>query len=148
MPPKSPNFDTAIDRIATQCIAVRMRLLNRVITSIYDKALRPAQVKISQLNVLVAAAKLQLARPQDICRILQLDASTLSRNLERMKTRDWIQIVPGPDARTQPFRLAPAGRRLLQRALPLWERAQTEAAAILQKKGFANLAAKSRKPLA
>src|SRR6266480_1020994 len=148
MPPKSPNFDAAIDRIATQCIAVRMRLLNRVITGIYDKALRPARVKISQLNVLVAAAKLQLARPQDICRILQLDASTLSRNLERMKARDWIEIVPGPDARTQPFRLTPVGRRLLKRALPLWERAQTEAAGILKKKGFANLAPKPRKPLA
>jgi DNA-binding MarR family transcriptional regulator len=140
MPPKTSNFDAVIDRIATECIAVRMRSLNRIITSIYDEALRPVGAKVSQLNVLVAAAKLKLARPQDICRILQLDTSTLSRNLDRIKTRGWIEVVPGPDARAQPFRLTPAGRRLLERALPLWERAQRQAADTLEKRGLRILA--------
>ncbi|HEV8603985.1 MAG TPA: MarR family winged helix-turn-helix transcriptional regulator [Tepidisphaeraceae bacterium] len=141
MPDKSSNLDAKIDRVARECIAVRMRLLNRVITNIYDTALRPLGVKVSQLNVLVAAAKLQLARPQDVCRILQLDSSTLSRNLERMKSRGWIQIVPGADARTQSFRLTSAGRRLLERALPAWERAQGRACELLGENGLGGLSA-------
>jgi DNA-binding MarR family transcriptional regulator len=139
MPAKSSSFDTKIDRMACECIAVRMRRLNRVITGIYDTALRPLGVKVSQVNVLVAAAKLKLARSQDICRILELDTSTLSRNLERMKSRGWIETVPGKDARTQPFRLTPAGKRLLERALPLWECAQKEARDVVPKEGLATL---------
>jgi len=141
MAAKSSNFDAKIDRIARECIAVRMRMLNRVVTGIYDTALRPLGAKISQLNVLVAAAKLQLARPQDICRILHLDTSTLSRNLDRMKAKGWIEIVPGQDARTQPFRLTPAGKRLLERAVPRWQRAQKQAASVLAKNGLTTLGA-------
>ena len=32
---------TLIDTIAGECIAVRMRMLNRMVTNIYDDALRP-----------------------------------------------------------------------------------------------------------
>ena len=75
----------AIDTIAKTCIAVRLRLLNRVVTNLYDDALRPLGLKVSQLNILIVTAKLGLARPAQVCEILQLDTSTLSRNVERMQ---------------------------------------------------------------
>jgi hypothetical protein len=53
----------AIDAIARDCIAVRLRLLNRVVTNLYDDALRPLGMKVSQFNILVVTAKLGLARP-------------------------------------------------------------------------------------
>src|SRR6187401_1953281 len=90
-----------VDRIAKSCIAVRLRLLNRVVTGLYDDALRPLGLKVSQLNILVVAAKLGLARPVEVCEILQLDTSTLSRNVERMRAHDWLEVVPGEDARSQ-----------------------------------------------
>src|SRR5262249_27536056 len=96
-----------VDTIAQSCIAVRLRLLNRVVTSIYDDALRPVGLKVSQLNILIVAAKLGLARPAQVCDILQLDASTLSRNVERMRAQRWLTVVPDEDARAQPFRLTP-----------------------------------------
>ena len=82
----------SIDVIARDCIAVRMRMLNRVITNLYDEALRPLGVKVSQMNILVATAKLVLARPAQVCEILQLDTSTLSRNVERMRARGWLEV--------------------------------------------------------
>src|ERR671925_1979521 len=102
---------TSIDTIAKTCIAVRLRLLNRVVTNFYDDALRPLGLKVSQLNILVVTAKLGLARPAQVCEILQLDTSTLSRNVERMRAKGWLEVVPGQDARAQPFRLTPQGRR-------------------------------------
>ena len=48
---------TTVDVIAKTCIAVRLRSLNRVVTNIYDAALRPLGLKISQLNILVVTAK-------------------------------------------------------------------------------------------
>jgi DNA-binding MarR family transcriptional regulator len=126
---------SSIDDIARDCIAVRMRMLNRVITNLYDEALRPLGVKVSQMNILVATAKLGLARPAQVCEILQLDTSTLSRNVERMRARDWLEVVPGDDARAQPFRLTPAGKKLLERTIPAWEKAQRKAIEFLGQEG-------------
>ncbi len=136
----SPERIPEIDTIARTCIAVRLRLLNRVVTNLYDDALRPLGLKVSQLNILVVTAKLGLAQPARVCDILQLDASTLSRNVDRMRARGWLEVVPGEDARTQPFRLTPQGKRLLERAVPAWERAQQQAAELLGKDGVALLA--------
>ena len=44
---------TKIDTISKTCIAVRMRLLNRVVTNLYDDALRPFGLKVSQLLIAV-----------------------------------------------------------------------------------------------
>ena len=129
----------AIDTIARTCIAVRLRLLNRVVTNLYDDALRPLGLKVSQLNILVVTANLGLAQPAKVCDILRLDTSTLSRNVERMRAKGWVEIVPGEDARTQPFRLTAPGTRLLERAVPAWEQAQQQAGELLGEDGVAVL---------
>lgn len=129
----------AIDVFGPQCIAVRIRLLNRVISKLYDDALRPLDLKVSQLNVLVLAARLTLARPAKVCALLRLDTSTLSRSVDRMRAKGWLEIVPSKDARTQPFRLTPRGMRLLKRAVPAYERAQKDARRLLGEDGVALL---------
>jgi DNA-binding MarR family transcriptional regulator len=128
---------TSIDTIARSCIAVRLRLLNRVVTNFYDEALRPLGLKVSQLNILIVAAKLGLARPVQVCDILQLDPSTLSRNVERMRAHGWLEVVPDEDARTQPFRLTTQGRRLIEKAVPAWEEAQRQAIELLGNEAIA-----------
>ena len=130
---------TSIDTIAKTCIAVRLRLMNRVVTNFYDDALRPLGLKVSQLNILIVTAKLGLARPTQIGEILQLDKSTLSRNLERMRAHGWLEVVPDEDARAQPFRLTPQGKRLIEKAIPAWERAQRQAVELLGDEGIALL---------
>lgn len=119
------------DMIAQECLAVRLRMLNRVITNVYDDALRPLGVKTSQMNILVATARAGLARPAEVCHTLQLDTSTLSRNVERMKTKGWLEVVPDEDRRAQPFRLTAKGKRLVERAKPAWEKAQRKATKLL-----------------
>jgi DNA-binding MarR family transcriptional regulator len=136
---------STIDDIARECIAVRMRMLNRVITNLYDEALRPLGVKVSQMNILVATAKLGLARPGQVCEILQLDVSTLSRNVERMRTRGWLEVVPDEDARAQPFRLTASGKKLLERSIPAWEKAQYKAVEFLGDDGVALLSKAMKK---
>ena len=129
----------AIDTIVKTCIAVRLRLLNRVVTNFYDDALRPLGLKVSQLNILVVTAKLRLAQPAKVCDILHLDTSTLSRNVERMRAKGWLEVVPGEDARTQPFRLTSQGKRLLERAAPAWEKGQQQAGELLGDDGLTML---------
>ena len=124
---------SSIDTIAKTCIAVRMRMLNRLVTNVYDEALRPLGLKVSQMNIMVAAAKMGVARPTDVCQHLQLDVSTLSRNVERMKARGWLKTIPMEDGRAQPFQLTDAGKRLVERAIPAWETAQHQVTTTLGK---------------
>ena len=131
--------NSSIDTIARTCIAVRLRLLNRVVTNLYDDALRPLGLKVSQLNILIVTAKLGLARPPQVCDILQLDASTLSRNVKPLQAHGWLEVVPDEDARAQPFRLTLQGKRLIEKALPAWEEAQRQATELLGSEGVALL---------
>jgi DNA-binding MarR family transcriptional regulator len=131
--------NASIETIAHNCVAVRLRLLNRVVTNLYDDALRPLGLKASQLNILIVTGKLGLARPVQVCEILQLDASTLSRNVERMRAKGWLEVVPEEDGRAQPFRLTPQGKRLIDKAFPAWQEGQRQAEELLGREGVALL---------
>ncbi len=129
---KKLHSTAPIDRIASECVAVRLRMINRVVTNIYDDALRPLDLKVSQLNVLVATAKMGTVRPTDLGEFLHLDPSTLSRNLDRMKARGWLESVSDDqDGRSQPIRLTDQGRKLLDQAAPAWEAAQARVTQLL-----------------
>lgn len=125
---------------AMRCISVRMRRLNRVVTNIYDEALRPLGVKCTQLHILIVTARMEVARPRDVSKVLSIDASTLSRNFERMRNRGWLEAVAdSSDARLQPVRLTKAGEKLLEDAYPLWEAAQKEAEELIGSEALAAL---------
>ena len=100
---------TSIDTISKTCIAVRLRLLNRVVTNFYDDALRPLGLKVSQLNILIVTARLGLVLTTQVCEILRIDTSTLSRNVKPLRAHGRLEVVPEDDARAQPFRLTASG---------------------------------------
>ena len=126
--------------MARDCLSARLRLINRVITSVYDEALRPLGIRVSQMNILVAVASYGPINPSTVCRALHLDPSTLSRNLERMKKKGWMEIVPGPDARTHLLRVTRGGLQTIQAAYPAWAKAQTKALSILGQAGADTIA--------
>src|SRR6516165_1683416 len=106
--------------VIRDCIATRLRMANRVITKVYDDALRPLGLKVTQMAMLVVAEHNGLIRQAEVGAELRLDDSTLSRNLERMRANGWLEEVPADDARVHSYRLTGAGRALLDRAIPRW----------------------------
>jgi len=129
----------SVRTIAEQCIAVRLRMLSRGVTRIYNQALRPYGLMVSQMNILVAVSCLGEARQQEVCQALHLEKSTLSRDVGRMRSQGWLEEVPGEDGRTALLRITPAGKRLLEKATPAWQRAQEEATALLGERQVATL---------
>jgi DNA-binding MarR family transcriptional regulator len=121
--------------MATDCIAVRVRLINRVLTALYDEALRPHGLRVSQGNILVAVAHMNEARPVDVCRTLRLEKSTLSRDVEIMKRKGWLESDPPAGGRNQVLRLTPRGLDILTRSQPAWESAQAEARLLIGESG-------------
>ena len=134
---ESPSIQ--VRQIAEECIAVRLRLLTRAVTRLYNRALRPHGLTVSQMNIRVAASCLGQARPQDICRVLHLEKSTLSRDVERMRIQGWLKKSSGEDGRTSLIHVTPAGGRLLEKAIPAWREAQQRAKALLGEPGCAVL---------
>jgi DNA-binding MarR family transcriptional regulator len=122
----SPVSQTA-DLMARECIAVRVRLINRVVTALYDEALRPFMLRISQANILSAICHTGAVRPAEVSRILRIEKSTLSRDVELMKQRGWLESDPPSGGRNQTIRLTSDGKKLLAKIQPSWEKAQTEA---------------------
>ncbi len=123
------------ERVAADCIAVRVRLINRVVTAIYDEALRPHGIRVSQGNILVAVARMGQARPVDVCRVLRLEKSTLSRDVEVMKSQGWLESDPPTGGRNQVLRVTSKGLDLLARSQPAWESAQAEAKLLIGEPG-------------
>jgi DNA-binding MarR family transcriptional regulator len=56
-----------------------------------------------------------------------------------MRTQRWLEVVPGKDARSQPFRLTPQGKRLIDKAVPSWAEAQQQALELLGDEAIALL---------
>src|SRR3954451_19880675 len=117
--------------IAAECIAVRVRALNRAITALYDDALRPHGLRVGQLNLLVAVARMGTARPGDLCRVLQMDKSTLSRDVEVMRRNGWLEEGGLGGAQPRPLRPSARGHALLEAVGPAWRQAQEKAGALM-----------------
>lgn len=121
-----------IDDMACNCLMGRARLVARVITGIYDEMLLPFGLKASQLNLLVVVAQEGPVRRTDIGRLLHLDRSTLTRNLQVMLNNDWIaEVQDHSDARGLPLKLTRKGATLLAEVVPAWRKAQRRAEALL-----------------
>jgi DNA-binding MarR family transcriptional regulator len=138
MKAKYPDSEL-VDRMACECIAVRVRLINRVISALYDEALRPLGLRVSQGNILVAVARKGDAKPAEICRILRIDKSTLSRDVELMKSEGWLESEPAQGGRNQTLRITSKGLDLVRAARPAWDKAQARAAELIGEGGVRSL---------
>jgi DNA-binding MarR family transcriptional regulator len=116
-----------VNSIATDCLSVRLRLINRVVGTIYDEALRPHAIKASQLNILVAVSAFGRVTSRQLCRVLHMDTSTFSRALARLKKSRWLQVEPSGDGKILKIEITKAGFKKIEQAYPDWQRAQAKA---------------------
>jgi DNA-binding MarR family transcriptional regulator len=119
------------NEIGRDCLAVRVRLLNRAITRIYDAALRPHGLTIAQLNLLISIANRQPAPAGDVARLLSMEISTLSRNARLLHEQGLIEIEHAEHGNGRILTLTDAGAEKLAELLPAWRNAQREAQELL-----------------
>ena len=124
-----------IRSMSQQCIAVRIRLLSRMVTNIYDSALSPFGVKLNQISILVLVHLAGEIGYDALCRRLKMEKSTASRNIERMKKKGWLNIVSVKEERRKFLKITPAGEVLLGKVYGVWEDAQKKALNLLGEEG-------------
>jgi DNA-binding MarR family transcriptional regulator len=118
------NLDTK--SVEGVCVGGCVRKLNRMVSAIYDGALANAGLKTSQFSVLISVANRKQARPAELIKHLQLDESTLSRNVDRMCARGWLRLVQDADRRSHLIEVTDKGQALIGKSLPAWQKAQAE----------------------
>ena len=121
----------AASEIGRDCLAVRVRLLNRAITRIYDAALRPHRLTIAQLNLLTSIANREPAPAGEVAQILSMEISTLSRNARRLRDEGLIEIEHAEHGNGRMLTLTSAGAEKLAGVRPAWRTAQRQAQELL-----------------
>ncbi|NDD95775.1 MAG: MarR family transcriptional regulator, partial [Betaproteobacteria bacterium] len=81
------------------CTNLKLRQLGRMVTRHYDRYLAEAGLKNTQYALLSHVVRLGPIRPSDLARRMQMDASTLTRNLQPMAAQGWLTIGQGEDGR-------------------------------------------------
>jgi DNA-binding MarR family transcriptional regulator len=119
------------NEIGRECLAVRVRLLNRAITRLYDAALRPHGLTIAQLNLLTSIANRQPARAGEVAQLLSMEISTLSRNARLLRDQGLVQIEHAEQGNGRILALTDAGAHRLAELRPAWRDAQRQAQELL-----------------
>lgn len=112
------------------CTCARLRKLTRRLTRIYDAHLAAEAIKVTQYSLLANAARGERTLTEFAVE-LEMDRSTLSRNLAPLAAQGWVRVSAGTDPRSRSINVTPAGRRKLKAALPLWRKAQCQIEAVL-----------------
>ncbi|MEM7426271.1 MAG: MarR family winged helix-turn-helix transcriptional regulator [Pseudomonadota bacterium] len=107
------------------CAHANLRQATRVLSQLYDAALKPSGVKATQftiLAVLEARGQLPLTR---LAESLVMDRTTLTRNLQPLVKKGWLAIEREQDERVRLVSLTGSGRAVLSDATPLWREVQS-----------------------
>ena len=125
--------------IASTCACFNLRKASRVVTQLYDEALRPAGILGTQQPTLVSLRARGPVTLGALARTLAMDRTTLTRNLAPLLRDGLVSADPGTDRRERVVTLTAKGGRTLERAIPLWRKAQQRIVRVLGRERFARL---------
>jgi DNA-binding MarR family transcriptional regulator len=116
-----------INTMVNDCLFVRLRLINRIIGGIYDKALKPHGIKSTQLAILATVATFETTTSKQLSQLLHMDTSTFSRTLGILKKNRWLHAEPSGEGKILNIGITADGLKKLETAYPDWQKAQEEA---------------------
>lgn len=115
------------ENTSSACMATRVRQLSRIVTRVYDDALRPLGITGSQYTLLAQLASRDGITAVEIGGDLDIEKSTLSRNLKRLLALGHLIMDPPAGRRGRGLHLTPKGQAVLKDAYPIWQSAQMKA---------------------
>lgn len=130
-PLESATINDIAEMTAATCLATRVRQLSRIVTRVYDDAMRPLGITASQYTLLAQLAARDAITAVEIGHELDIEKSTLSRNLKRLLALGHINMDPPAGRRGRGLHLTPKGQTVLRDAYPIWQDAQKRAIGVM-----------------
>jgi DNA-binding MarR family transcriptional regulator len=130
----SPPSATVSASALSGCTCFKLRSLSRRITQLYDQAMAPCGLKVTQYSLLAHARRRDGALPPSVSALADAmftERTTLTRNLRPLVEAGYLRIENGGDARTRAVRVTAAGEAAFQAARPLWRGAQARVNALV-----------------
>ena len=109
------------------CVCNNLRRATRVVTKLYDEALKPSGLKTTQFGLLSSLMALGTSTLSELAGETVVDRTTLTRNLEILEARGLIVTKEGDDRRERHLMLTDKGVAAVTAAQPLWQAAQSRA---------------------
>jgi DNA-binding MarR family transcriptional regulator len=122
----------AIDcREVAACTCLGLRRVGRITTQIFDAHLQPAGLTIGQFGLLTQIyAHSSAGSPltmKALSSVVGMDPTTLNRTLKPLEAEELIRTgQDANDRRARSIHITAAGRKRLERAMPLWRAADAE----------------------
>jgi DNA-binding MarR family transcriptional regulator len=110
----------------SSCVCLNLRRAARAVSQIYDEALASSGIKITQFSLLRAVERNEPVAISALPEELDLDRTTMARNLGPLERDRLVTLAAGSDQRVTEVRLTAKGRAVVAKALPLWEDAQAQ----------------------
>jgi DNA-binding MarR family transcriptional regulator len=110
--------------VTLPCACANLRRAARVVTQLYDDALRPSGIRTTQFTLLQALVLMTRTSQKQLAELLGIDSTTLTRTLAHLRRKGWLRAERGTDRRELGLSLTEAGQREYQRVLPYWQAAQ------------------------
>lgn len=112
------------DPLRLVCHCGTIRQTARALTALYDAALAPHGIKVTQFTILAVIKELDAPATGDLAQALIMDSTSLSRALATLKKKGLINVRRGGDLRMRYWYLTDRGRAKLKACREDWEKAQ------------------------
>ncbi|WP_198969071.1 MarR family winged helix-turn-helix transcriptional regulator [Xylophilus sp. ASV27] len=121
------------------CTNLKLRQLTRRVTQHYDAEVGKTGLKTTQYSLLCHVLRFGPLRSVELAALMQMTASTLSRNLQVLVAEGLLVLEAGPDARSRLVCITEAGRARQREAQRHWKAAQLSLNALLGEQRVAAL---------
>jgi DNA-binding MarR family transcriptional regulator len=119
-----PVFE-ALRHSTDTCVCTVLRRASRASTQMYDRMLEPSGMTVAQFSLLAALYYTRSMPIKKLAQRLVMDRTTLSRNLEPLQRRKFVEFIEDAgDLRIRKVSLTADGLEALISALPYWQEAQ------------------------
>jgi len=116
---------------AAPCICFRVRRASRALTRLYDEALAPAGLTVTQFSILRNSQRLDGPTVSALAEYTGHERSALWRTLQPLVRDGLVELTAGQDQRSRRIRVTPAGEAAVTGAEPHWNACQARVEAKL-----------------
>jgi len=119
-------------QVRDTCLCLHVQRAARALARRFDDVLRPVELTSGQFSVLMSLNRPEPPTIGSVAALLAMDRTTLTANLKPLERRGLLKVtVDKGDKRSRRLLLTAAGRKLLIKAFPLWQRAHAAAERLL-----------------
>jgi len=108
------------------CANANLRKAMRSVSQAYDAALKPSGLRATQFTLLAILARRGPMPLTELAEIVVIERTTLTRNLKPLERDGLVVSRQTDDQRVRALAITPKGKRVLEKAIPLWQAAQND----------------------